>query len=822
MKKFVHTKGFYPLVLTIIFTILLLLTVPFGCIYGSEGDWFSQHVALAEQFRQIFYKTGRILPDYTPLGSGSNIYDISYYGLLRPDVLLSFLFPDISMKYIISSYAVLEMIAAINLCYIWLKRHVSAPFFAFLGALLFSCGGFTYQAHHQIMFVNYLPFLFLALIGIDRMIEKRKHILLIFSLFLLYLHSFYFSVSALFVCLLYFLYCYSCSGNPWKSRTFLKQFREFCGSVLLSIGMAAVLLLPTGIDLLSNRSGSGNGVTLMELFSGNLSMNSLLYSGYSCGLTLICLYTLFLSIRRKSTRVLGIVLLLCLILNIIPYTLSGFLYIRYKVLIPLVPLLLFLCVHTLEELYEKKIKHNLLLLTCCLIPVFFHSYPKVVILDFFIMSVGFLICYLFQRHAPKASIFCYLLFAVFPILVFLTVNKNETYIASKDNRQELVSKETLADLHLDVNYRFNYLTTPFATVNLTATADMGSTNLYSSVTNRTYADYFYNTVNNPIRIRNRVALMTDANPFFSYLLGIRYVQTKSDYLPIGYEKIFSNADAVIGENKNVLPIAYTSTALMSNDSYQQLTFPYNLMALTNDTIVPKDSVPSGSDFLGEPDTSGGITALEPTWEDTYSFSFKKESSMTIPVDSTYQNKILILSFDVESPKGNEITIDINGTRNKLSGSSAPYPNDNHRFTYILSKADGLKKLKVTYSKGTFSISNIHAFVADPYAIGNSSITPFSADSQVGNAVLKGTATLEKDGYFVTSLPYRSGYQAYVDGTQVAVQNVNEGFVGFPLTKGSHHITLLFAPPGKRVGIFISILSILLFFITFAKEKRNTL
>ena len=83
MKKFVHTKGFYPLVLTIIFTILLLLTVPFGCIYGSEGDWFSQHVALAEQFRQIFYKTGRILPDYTLLGSGSSIYDISYYGLLR-------------------------------------------------------------------------------------------------------------------------------------------------------------------------------------------------------------------------------------------------------------------------------------------------------------------------------------------------------------------------------------------------------------------------------------------------------------------------------------------------------------------------------------------------------------------------------------------------------------------------------------------------------------------------------------------------------------------------------------------------------------------
>lgn len=822
MKKQFRAKLFYPCLLTLLFIFLLILTIPSGCIYGSEGDWFSQHVALAEQFRQIFYETGRIFPDYTWLGSGSNIYDISYYGFLRPDVLISFFLPQISMKYIISGYMILNILVAVNLCFLWLKRHVHAPFFAFLGALLFSCGGFTYQAHHQIMFVNYLPFLFLALLGIDRLMQKRKSELLILSLFFLYLHSYYFSVSALFVCLLYFLHCYSLSGKSWKSRNFGILFGKFMLSVLLSIGMAAILLLPTALDLLSTQKDAGTPAKAAEIFSVSLSFDSLLYSGYSCGLTLICLYTLLLSIRRKSTRILGILLLLCLTLNLIPYTLSGFLYIRYKVLIPLVPLLLLLCVQTLEELYHKKQKHNFLLLACCLFPAFFSDMPALILADFALMTGGLFLLYLASRpdisekKPPTRRLLSFsgcLLLIVAPILVFFTVNKSETYIEASDNRQELFSKKTLSDLCLDRSYRFDYLTTPFATVNLMAAQGLGSTNLYSSVTSSEYADYFYNTARNPIRIRNRVALMTDANPFFAYLMGVRYIQTKPDYLPLGYEIIASQENAVIAENSNVLPIAYTSTNLMAQEDYEKLEFPYNLMVLTNQTVIPRCE-----DLTSLPE---GITPLPQTWEESYSFSSKEESHITLPLREEYKNKILILFFDVVSPKGNEIKIDINGTCNKLSGKSAPYPNHNDCFTYILSDANGLTELNITFSKGTYSISNIHAFLADPEYIGNDGITPFSPDDQKGNALLKGSAALTQNGYFVTSLPYHQGYEAYVDGKKTALENVNDGFVGFPLTTGEHEIIIYFSPPGKNAGMFLSLLCLLLFFILLEKEKRKT-
>ena len=43
MKKFIC-----PLLLTGLFFLLILLSVPSGCVYGSATDWLSQHAALAE------------------------------------------------------------------------------------------------------------------------------------------------------------------------------------------------------------------------------------------------------------------------------------------------------------------------------------------------------------------------------------------------------------------------------------------------------------------------------------------------------------------------------------------------------------------------------------------------------------------------------------------------------------------------------------------------------------------------------------------------------------------------------------------------------
>ena len=57
-------------------------------IFASKIDFSIQHYVIPEYFRNLFYQTKDIFPDFAPnLGSGQNIYYLSYYGLLNPIII---------------------------------------------------------------------------------------------------------------------------------------------------------------------------------------------------------------------------------------------------------------------------------------------------------------------------------------------------------------------------------------------------------------------------------------------------------------------------------------------------------------------------------------------------------------------------------------------------------------------------------------------------------------------------------------------------------------------------------------------------------------
>ncbi len=823
-----------PLLLTIFTLVCVLLILPENSIFGSEGDWFSQHVAVAEQFRTIFQETGQILPDASPLGAGSNIYDFSYYGLLRPDVLISFLLPEVPMTAIISIYAVLELIAGANLCWYWLNKHLTRPLFGLVGGILYACAACFYHAHHQIMFVNYMPFLILALLGIDRMLANKKHGLLVFSLVMIYLHSYYFAPAVLAVLLLYLIHCLYFAPEK-KQSAHLNHWLRFFFSIGISIGMAAILLLPTGLDLLSTKKDAGTPTALQEIFSIDFSLKSLLYHPYGCGLTILCLYTLLLSIKRKSTRFLSCALLLCLTLNACSWLLSGMLYVRHKVLIPLIPLLILLCAASLEQLFLGEERHNWICALLCLVPILCSRYSPALLLDAALTAGIFALLH----WGCKTNAFrnkrlpMHLLLCLFPAAVSIFIGSQDEFISDTDTRQNVFSKEELEALNFDKRYRFDILTEPYANANALPTRGMGKTTMYSSVTDSGYADFYYNTMRNPIRVRNRVALMTDANPAFSYLMGIRYIQAKSSRLPWGYEPIAEKDGIVIAENQNVLPIAYVSSSSMEQSEYEKLEFPYSIEAMTRYTITDSESPSSVTGISAEefmktsriasvsenlPEISQLITLLEKRgigceWnpaENTLKLSVKKKTTIDVPIEEPLDNQMLICSLAVTSPSGREVTIELNGIRNKLSGKNAPYPNRNHTFTWMIASQDKISSLNLVLSSGTYTLSDFQFWTMELSQWGNQNVQESAFSPEPGTALFCGSSVLKEDGWFVTSFPYRDGYQVQVDGKTIVPSQVNTGFVGFWLKAGNHEIVITYRPPGKSIALTISLLSLLLF------------
>lgn len=68
-------------------------------MFASKVDWISQHSVFPEYFRQQFYDTGTLFPEFAPgIGGGQNLYHFSYYGLYSPIVLASYLLPFVKMS----------------------------------------------------------------------------------------------------------------------------------------------------------------------------------------------------------------------------------------------------------------------------------------------------------------------------------------------------------------------------------------------------------------------------------------------------------------------------------------------------------------------------------------------------------------------------------------------------------------------------------------------------------------------------------------------------------------------------------------------------
>ena len=908
MKKLI-----YPAALILLFIILTATILPADAVYGSNTDWLSQHAALAETIRDACVEQHTLLPDWIGLGSGSSGYQFSYYGFLRPDILIGCLFPQVPMVYILTSYMFALYIAAVLLCYIWLQSEELSPFFSFLGSVLFLTAGCLFHMHRQIMFVNYLPFLILAFLCV----KKRKFRFLPLCMLLICLHSFYFAISA-----------FAAIGWYWlrtEKETFWKDsfFKKYIPSALISVCMAAALLLPTGLVLMEHRRSGGGFFLLkiLELFGPNISMNNILFNEYGLGLTLVCFYTILAGLNKKNPAQKeffpdSVLFLSFGLFGIFSYILNGTLYARPKILIPFLPLFILHCVRYLrsahEETYSKKhtekpVEMYPLYPFAIMLPISLLWFSQVQF-PWILIELGilFLFCLIRRRGrrtgTPPLSgersarfliwkeTFVYLLVLIAPIGMYITTAKKENWVKKEDvsantapaNLSELSDRSEYpalsessefpalsessefpalsesSELSMNPLYHFDSLTEPLANGNLLPAPEMTRSSMYSSVTNSAYSDLYYDTLMTPIRINNRVALLTSDNPFMLHLLGIRYIETDEKHIPSGYTPLYrTSKGTVIAENENVIPNVYFTSDTISEEEFDRFSKTEQLEAISAKTVVgsstgnPEDyserSSTGNPEEYSERSSAGSAadSAYEPgkflvpftpklsidgnlpdslnikKTADGYDITSKCKQSLTFYVENAEFCNILLLSFRVDNKTIDPVVIDINDIRNKLSGLFAPYPNGNDTFHYQFStdSDSGMTKLTVTFPKGHFTVSNIQWHLCSEKIFDEkNSVTKAVCYSSVGRSdflsgttIFSGSVEAESEGIIASAIPLQNGLELYIDGKRAEIVRVNKAFAGTFIEKGTHRIEFRFSPPGKQLGCMISLISLLCYF-----------
>ena len=809
-------------------------------IFGAKVDWLSQHSVLPDYFRQQFYATGKLFPEFAAnLGGGQNIYHFAYYGLYSPLILPSYLLPFVKMSDYIMAVSITGLTASVLLFYYWLKSRKTDTGTAFILSLMFLLAGpMIGQYSGQIMFVDYMPFLCLALIGVDRYFEQEKSGLFTVSVFLMIMTSFYFSIGGMLSLVLYGLHRYfeQREGNRVTVRSFLRDGLCFVRSMILAVLMSGFFLVPTALALTGGRSKEQN-TSFASFFIPQITVERFAYSIYGIGLTTLVITVLLTGLlyRKVYEKVLTYGCVIVLVIPVFAYLLNGGLYIRDKVFIPFLPLLCYLISIYLEKCRKRELSFIAGMIPYIITTIFVYmarnqfvskgigeSIWKVLLAE----SILFLICYVLycaiKRHYKEMK---EILMLALPSVICLAITMNTFYqmkpdryvsrklyrdVVGEQNRQAV--KEALKDD--DGYYRAEQMGSDdenAADLNRIWDVDQNITSIYSSAYNPDYHTFRQKTFGLEEPFRNGMMQSVSKNPVFQRMMGVRYIVSDSD-VP-GYTLVKKCGTTGIYQNKDAAPVMYATDRVMTEEEYKKLAFPYNQTAFLEYAVVGEHTESSDQNIM---------TAYEPV-------SLKMANNRTTggaeqkTMQQEGQKQILFLRFWVDNAHPNkDVAVWINGIRNKLSAKDHVYYNENKTFTYAVPLKDGEDNISVTFGKGKYRLRHVQAYLG---SLPERSELLYQSEIQVDKKqtednVIQGTIRVKKDGWFITSIPYDKHFKIYIDGKETEIKKVNTAFLGGKIESGNHEVKIIYHAPGTTTGKVLSLIGIAGFVLVLVQEKRK--
>lgn len=931
-------------------------------IFGSNVDWISQHSVMPDYFRKQFYETGELFPEFAAnIGGGQNIYHFSYYGLFSPVILISYLFPSVKMGDYLMGASIVSLTASAELLYGWLLRRGFSGRISFMTALMYLLSGpMIFHSYCQIMFVNYMPFLCMAFWGVDNYFEKGGKLLYTVSVFLMILTSFYFSIGGMLVLVLYGIYryvegkgqsgreagncflgkniacntrrggkgnklfsekivCYVILQRNKRGAGFLRDGIRFLWPMLVAVLMSGILLIPTAAAL-TGREGAKAGVSLASVWIPNLQVDRLIYTPYGIGLPTLMITVLItgFTYKKAEERVLSWGCAAILTIPFFAWALNGGLYVRDKALIPCLPLLCYLIACYLKKLENREISFAAemvpFLMTMGLLALGqrhseFSQYGALFLADGAIMTGCFL---LFWRR--KRLMFLMASPVVFLILygsVFHEkagrVESREFYEAVTDPAIGQAVEETL---ERDKGfYRLEQAGSESenaADLNRVWDRRQYISSVYSSSYNEGYQRFRKDVFGVEEPFRNDLMQSVSKNPVFRQMMGVRYLISEEE-VP-GYELVRSRDGMDIYENECAAPAAYVTDRIISENTYEELDFPYHQMALVYGAVGPAgedepesrgtEGGEAGSGSTEDREAGGGSTemerqileevrqALRPAeivlpaessdslqiekTGDGYRIRAEKTGTVRAEIsgigemdgrepdrsgdsgteaaeaeeprlgmdsgsgaadsaDAAEPGQILFLQFQVKNHHpSQDVAVRLEGEQNKLTAGNHFYYNGNTTFSFAVLLEQGKQSAELSFGKGDYEITGLTCFLGDwgkqtnRERSGRLYQSEFHPDwEQTKGQVTAGSVDVEREGYFVTSIPYDPNFEVQVDGETVEAKKVNMAFLGFEIGKGRHDVKLVYHAPGRTAGAWCSVAGVvLLLFQVFGGRVRE--
>ncbi|MBO0423647.1 YfhO family protein [Enterococcus plantarum] len=839
---FIKDNGLYILLsLALPMLIMAVVYAKIGIYPGSEhrtilaSDAFSQYVNFYASLNNVFKGDQSIF--YTWNSSmGLNYWTfIAYYlgGIFSPLVLFfsSLQLPDFLY------YLTLLKIGSLGGAF-WIFSYQTFRLPKWNHVVLsvsYALMSFVIAYSEILMWLDAMLYLPLIVLGIHRLMDKKKPVLLFVSYFLLFVSNFY---MAFMVGL--FTFGYFLARLLTNRSQYLPRFPMYLITSLLAGGASMVMILPTLLDLRNNGEALSKIVRLKTKNTGpwDLVIKNMvgIYDSTKVKSTpfiyiglLAVVFCLFFFVTKKVAlrqKICYGSLLLVLVASFYLEPLNLFwqgmhtpnmFNFRFSFLFSF--FVLVLAGYGFEK-FKPDDFDQLVTIVLGLIGTYMAvkfmtgqgDYTYIQSINF-IWTLVFLISYLFLFALVKRKngfrkgigVFFILLVCVEAGLnsygIVEGIQTEWHYPARKYYADPYQPIKELVDQTKDDNdtfYRLENLNP--VSPNDAFNYGYSGVSMFSSIRNR-HSSYYLNGLgyrslgtNLNIRYANNTLLMDS-------LVGIKYNLAKEDVLKFGYSKISEKEEYALYENKYALPLGmWTDDAIYEPGAVESQATLLNHLAKTNEDFFTFSDLEQVN-MVNIREEKGRINQT-----DVVTYIPKKQNEpmvleWTVEVPANKQAYVSIFPVDYRTFGSPTLKLEVDGVVYDSSVSetgqyySLGYHKEAKKVTFKMTISNVKKQNVFQIVQPDVALLDVDKFSQSIEAIKDNGV-----EFKVEGRRAKAEVSLDQDQVLFTSIPYDKGWKAYIDGKKVPIPTFKQALLTLPVSAGEHEIEFVFLPQGFLTGV----------------------
>lgn len=868
-KKALQYIGIYTIVFTILTSIAYFCfwSNGRGLIRYSDGlEQFYYSVAYLGSYMRTFlynlFANGKIeLPMWDmSIGYGSDILSTLHcYAIGDPLNLLTIFFDESNMEYLFQFLMIFRIYLA-GLSYsTFAFYHGNKEESVLLGAIVYCFSGWllvTGMAY--VSFANPMIYFPLFLLGIDKILKKEKPFLFIIMVAISAISYFYFFYMFCILAFLYGIFAYIRNRYEVKLKSVFGWLGKFLGYTSIGICISAVVLLPMILTMLTQHRMSVERTEPLFYQTAYYLMYPANFITYSTpgkdqaawgfiSIALPAVILLFLQKRKNlELKIQFVILNIFMLLPIAGIIMNGFSYPANRWIWAYTLLVAFIVTKEYEHFMNINKTEGMILglIAVCYIPYWYFIFggitSSLVMLE---VTIGVLLLLNFWKSRPRVSGGVFLVCAGLSIAVnsyaiFSTQNMSKCFLNNlpfgtvyetiqtfpmKDMRDytdtvryDQYNLDRMEMINSDIvlgtkGVRYQY-----------SVGDFSIAQFYDELYINSFCSFSYNNL--------------DGRSILETLASVRYFLVNEDekyYIPWNYKKE-SDMDMPgysVYENEKYFPLGYTYSSYIPREEWELLPVEKRQYALMQGVVLKKenDTLPRTELEFSDREVAYQVQKGDDVWKKDGILISEDRTEVLSDIQGLEKAEYYVIfeGLDYEGDSNvASIMIQSEGREKTINYATKGHNQSTGKNNYLCNLGYfevPPEQIEINFlQKGKYKWDSVRVISQPIERIG------FYFDKLRGNVLeniaikgnkIEGTINLKEEKILCLSIPFRKGWEAYVDGDKTEIMQANTMFMAIQMSPGEHSVMLKYHTPGIYAGIGISIFGIIILFIVLIKIKQ---